>query len=112
MRVSRSTVLAAMGACLVAATAFAQPRAFTLDDIQDAANALDTLDLNGGTFTGSTRDIFDTLATLAGAVRRKGFLGGALDTALNFVPYVGGAKNLAEARRGRDFIPDRPARSR
>ena len=50
------------------------------------------------------------LATIGGAMRRKGVLGGALDTALDFVPFVGGAKNLAEARRGRDFIPDKPAR--
>ena len=33
------------------------------------------------------------LVTLGSAIRRKGF--------------VGGAKNLAEAVRGRDFIPDR-----
>jgi hypothetical protein len=47
------------------------------------------------------------LATLAGAIRRKGFLGGAVHTALDMIPYVGGAKNIAEAGRGRDFIPDR-----
>jgi hypothetical protein len=27
---------------------------------------------------------------------------------LDFIPFVGGAKNLAEAARGRDFIRDRP----
>jgi putative toxin of predicted polymorphic toxin system len=47
------------------------------------------------------------LATLGSAIRRKGFLGGTADTALDFVPFVGGAKNLAEAARGRDFIRDR-----
>lgn len=47
------------------------------------------------------------LATLGSAIRRKGFLGGALDTALDMVPFVGSAKNLAEAGRGRDFIRDR-----
>jgi hypothetical protein len=48
------------------------------------------------------------LATLGGAMRRKGILGGALHTALDFIPFVGGAKNLAEIGRGRDFIPDKP----
>jgi hypothetical protein len=47
------------------------------------------------------------LATLGSAVRRKGFLGGTLDTALDFIPFVGGAKNLAEMGRGRDFFPDK-----
>jgi len=47
------------------------------------------------------------LATLGSAIRRKGFLGGALHSGLDAVPYVGGAKNLAELARGRDFFPDR-----
>jgi hypothetical protein len=47
------------------------------------------------------------LATVAGAVRRKGWLGGIADTTLDFVPFVGGVKNAAEAVRGRDFIRDR-----
>jgi hypothetical protein len=47
------------------------------------------------------------LLTLGGAIRRKGILGGTLDTALNFIPFVGGAKNFAELRRGRDFIRDK-----
>jgi hypothetical protein len=47
------------------------------------------------------------LATLGGAIRRKGWLGGTADTALDFIPVVGGAKNLAEIARGRDFIKDR-----
>ena len=47
------------------------------------------------------------LATLGSAIRRKGFLGGSLDTALDMIPFVGSAKNLAEAGRGRDFIRDR-----
>jgi hypothetical protein len=49
------------------------------------------------------------LITVGFAVRRKGIRGGALDTALNAVPFVGGLKNVAEVLRGRDFIPDRPA---
>jgi hypothetical protein len=48
------------------------------------------------------------LATIGSAMRRKGVVGGALDTALDFIPFVGGAKNLAEMGRGRDFIPDKP----
>ena len=47
------------------------------------------------------------LATLGSAIRRKGFLRGSLDTALDMVPFVGSVKNLAEAGRGRDFIRDR-----
>ena len=48
------------------------------------------------------------LATLGAAVRRKGLLRGTADTVLDFIPFVGGAKNLAEAARGRDFIRDKP----
>lgn len=47
------------------------------------------------------------LATLGSAIRRKGALGGTLDTALDFIPVVGGVKNAAEVARGRDFIKDR-----
>ena len=47
------------------------------------------------------------LATLGAAMRRKGFFKGALDTALDFTPFVGGVKNLAEVARGRDFIRDK-----
>lgn len=47
------------------------------------------------------------LVGLGQAMRRKGFLGGSLHTALDVIPYVGGAKNLAEMARGRDFIRDR-----
>jgi hypothetical protein len=50
------------------------------------------------------------LATLGAAMRRKGFFRGALDTALDFTPFVGGVKNLAEVARGRDFFPDRQVR--
>ena len=48
------------------------------------------------------------LLTIGEAMRRKGFLGGALDTALDFTPVVGTIKNMAEVGRGRDFIRDRP----
>src|SRR5947208_16092988 len=47
------------------------------------------------------------LLTLGSTIRRKGFFGGSVDTALDVIPFVGGAKNLAEAARGRDFFPDR-----
>jgi hypothetical protein len=47
------------------------------------------------------------LATLGSAISRKGVFGGALDTALDFIPFVGGVKNAAEVARGRDLIPDR-----
>jgi hypothetical protein len=47
------------------------------------------------------------LATLGGAIRRKGFFGGTMHTALDFVPFVGTAKNLVEVGRGRDFFPDK-----
>ena len=47
------------------------------------------------------------LMTLGGAIRRNGWIGGALDTALDFTPVVGTLKNMAEVGRGRDFIRDR-----
>ena len=50
------------------------------------------------------------LLTLASAMRRKGVLGGAVHTALDFIPFVGGVKSLAEMTRGRDFVPDRVTR--
>jgi hypothetical protein len=49
------------------------------------------------------------LATIGGTMRRKGVFGGAVDTALDMIPYVGGVKNLAEVGRGRDFIRDKRA---
>lgn len=50
------------------------------------------------------------LLTLGAAIRRKGLLGGTIHTLLDFVPFVGGMKNLAEAGRGRDFVPDKKPR--
>ena len=47
------------------------------------------------------------LATVATTVRRKGWLGGAAESALNATPFLGALKNTAEVVRGRDFIPDR-----
>jgi hypothetical protein len=47
------------------------------------------------------------LVTLGGAIKRKGWFRGSLDSALNAIPFVGGMKNAAEVYRGRDFIRDR-----
>jgi hypothetical protein len=47
------------------------------------------------------------LATMAATIRRKGFMRGTADTALNAIPFVGGLKTAAEIVRGRDFLPDR-----
>jgi hypothetical protein len=47
------------------------------------------------------------LATLGSAIRRKGWVRGAIHSGLDAIPYVGGAKNLAEVVRGRDFFPDK-----
>lgn len=44
---------------------------------------------------------------LGATIRRKGVMGGVLDTALNATPFVGAAKNAFEFFRG-DLIPDRP----
>ena len=48
------------------------------------------------------------LATLFGAIRRKGVVGGTANTVLDFIPFVGTVKNALEYHRGRDFIRDRP----
>jgi len=48
------------------------------------------------------------LFTVGKAIRKKGVMGGTLDTTLDFIPFVGGIKNLAELVRGRDFFPDKP----
>jgi hypothetical protein len=46
-------------------------------------------------------------ATVAAVMRRKGIFRGGLDTLLDFIPFVGGAKNIVEIARGRDLIADR-----
>jgi hypothetical protein len=45
--------------------------------------------------------------TVGAAIRRKGALGGVVDTALDAMPGVGAVKNAIEAVRGRDFIKDK-----
>ena len=47
------------------------------------------------------------IAAIGTAIRRKGFFGGAIDTALDVMPGVGAVKNAFEAIRGRDFIKDK-----
>lgn len=47
------------------------------------------------------------LATLGSAIRRKGLVRGTIHSGLDAIPFVGGAKNLAEMARGRDFLPDK-----
>ena len=49
------------------------------------------------------------LVTIGSAIRRKGLLGGTMHTTLDFIPFVGGLKTLAEMARGRDFFPDKQA---
>ena len=47
------------------------------------------------------------VAYVGTAIRRKGVVGGTMDSALNAIPFVGGMKLAAEMVRGRDFIRDR-----
>lgn len=47
------------------------------------------------------------IATVGAAIRRKGVIGGTVDTALDVIPGVGAVKNAFEAIRGRDFIKDK-----
>jgi len=49
------------------------------------------------------------VATVGAAMRRKGVVNGAVDTALDFTPFVGLVKNAVEIVRGRDLLADRPA---
>ena len=47
------------------------------------------------------------IATLGSAIRRKGVVRGTIHSGLDAIPFLGGAKNLAEAARGRDFLRDK-----
>ena len=47
------------------------------------------------------------IATLGSAIRQKGLVRGAIHSGLDAIPYLGGAKNLAEAARGRDVLRDK-----
>jgi hypothetical protein len=46
-------------------------------------------------------------ATIFATMRRKGVVGGAIDTGINAMPLVGALKNTVEVVRGKDFFPDR-----
>ncbi len=50
------------------------------------------------------------LLVAGAAIRRKGVIGGVLETALNATPFLGAAKNAVEMYRG-DFIPDKRRRT-
>ncbi|MBA3271112.1 MAG: hypothetical protein H0T71_11435 [Acidobacteria bacterium] len=52
------------------------------------------------------------VATIGKAIRRKGMLGGTLDSALDFIPFVGSVKNTVEIARGRDLIRDKTGATR
>jgi hypothetical protein len=41
-------------------------------------------------------------------IKRKGLVGGVLDTGLNALPFVGALKTGLEMIRDRDFFPDKP----
>ena len=47
------------------------------------------------------------IVTIGSAIRRKGMVRGLLHSGLDAIPFVGGAKNVAELARGRDFFPDK-----
>lgn len=47
------------------------------------------------------------LLTVGATIRRKGFVGGTIDSALNALPFVGAIKGFAETARGREFIRER-----
>ncbi len=47
------------------------------------------------------------VATLGSAIRRKGWVRGVVHSGLDAIPFLGGAKNIAEVVRGRDFLADR-----
>ena len=50
------------------------------------------------------------LLTIAGSIRRKGVIGGTVDTGLDAIPFVGALKAAVEVARGRDFIADKSRR--
>lgn len=45
--------------------------------------------------------------TIGSAIRQKGLVRGVINSGLDAIPFLGGAKNLAEAARGRDFLRDK-----
>jgi hypothetical protein len=47
------------------------------------------------------------ILTVGSAIRRKGLVRGVANSGLDAIPFLGGAKNIAEAARGRDFLRDK-----
>ena len=47
------------------------------------------------------------ILTVGSAIRRKGLVRGVVNSGLDAIPFLGGAKNIAEAARGRDFLRDK-----
>lgn len=47
------------------------------------------------------------MAALGAAVRRKGVVGGTLDTGLNAIPFVGALKTVFEVVGRKDLIRDK-----
>ena len=47
------------------------------------------------------------LLALGSSIRRKGVIGGSVDTAITAIPFVGAVKSVAELVSGRDLIRDR-----
>ena len=52
------------------------------------------------------------ILTVGSAIRRKGLVRGVVNSGLDAIPFLGGAKNLAEAARGRDFLRDKEVAAR
>ena len=52
------------------------------------------------------------VAMAGSAMRRKGVVGGVVETGLNVIPVLGTLKAGLEWWRGRDVIPDQPRRTR
>ena len=48
------------------------------------------------------------LLTLSGAIRRKGWIRGTAHTVLDFIPYVGTAKNIIEGLGGKLAVDSEP----
>ena len=52
------------------------------------------------------------ILTVGSAIRQKGLVRGVVNSGLDAIPFLGGAKNLAEAARGRDFLRDKEVAAR
>jgi hypothetical protein len=50
------------------------------------------------------------IVSVVETMKRKGVIAGAMDSALDAIPFLGGVKTVCEAVRGREFIPERQPR--